>query len=165
MTSIFFVMLRQKCRKASATPFFALIATLVLLGFGPSAIAAEPATLTIESAGGTHAFTVEIMDTPEGREKGLMYRRHLDANAGMLFDFDEPMRALMWMKNTFISLDMLFIRNDGHIANIAENTVPRSTTIISANGKVRYVLEVNAGTAKRLGIKSGDRVVLPKSVR
>lgn len=101
------------------------------------------------------------MRTAEERARGLMFRRHLDADSGMLFDFREPLTARMWMKNTYIPLDMLFIREDGEITNIAKDTVPQSTTVLSSAEKVRYVLELNAGTTTRRGIEPGDKVRLP----
>ena len=90
-----------------------------------------------------------------------MFRRQLDENAGMLFDFHTSGIVRMWMKNTYIPLDMLFIRSDGVIANVANDTVPHSTAVIASDGPVRYVLEINAGLAKQLGIKKGSRVSLP----
>ena len=90
-----------------------------------------------------------------------MYRRKLAPDAGMLFDYKTPQRVSMWMKNTFIPLDMIFIAADGRIVNIAERTVPQSKTVISSQGKIRGVLEINGGTVARLGIKPGDRVRHP----
>lgn len=124
-------------------------------------LAADRGVVRIESSGGVHSFRVETMRTPEERAQGLMFRRHLDADAGMLFDFQQPMVTHMWMKNTYIPLDMMFIREDGAIANIVADTQPHSTAVLSSTGKVRYVLEVNAGTTARLGIRPGDRVILP----
>ena len=91
-----------------------------------------------------------------------MFRRELPPDRGMLFDFGTELKANMWMQNTLISLDMIFIDADGTIANVARDTVPESTAVIPSAREVRYVLEVNAGTARRLGIKSGDKVTLPK---
>jgi hypothetical protein len=115
--------------------------------------------LFIESQGQRHRFTVELADTDERRMIGLMFRTQMAADAGMLFDFrrDEP--VAMWMRNTLIPLDMLFIARDGRIANIAERAVPRSEATIMSQGSVRFVLELNGGTAARLGIRPGDRVV------
>ncbi|TAN46963.1 MAG: DUF192 domain-containing protein, partial [Rhodospirillales bacterium] len=109
-------------------------------------------------------FKAEIAATPNARAKGLMFRRELAPDAGMLFDFFQPQPVTMWMKNTLIPLDMLFIMDDGRIANLAERTVPGSLTPIPADEPVRFVLELNGGTAARLGLKAGDRVVkgLPK---
>jgi len=88
-----------------------------------------------------------------------MHRRHLAPDHGMLFDFGETAPVAMWMRNTYIPLDMLFIRTDGEIANIAHDTVPHSEAVLASNGPVRAVLEVPAGTTRLLGIKAGDRVL------
>jgi uncharacterized protein len=98
-----------------------------------------------------------------GQEKatGLMYRRKLADGKGMLFDFSPPQDVSMWMKNTYISLDMIFIQADGRILRIAEKTKPLSTRIILSNGLAKGVLEVVAGTAKKYGIAPGDRVEHP----
>jgi uncharacterized membrane protein (UPF0127 family) len=123
--------------------------------------AADQHTLEIVSKSGVHVFAVEVMRTPEEKARGLMYRRELPEGRGMLFDFSPEQPVSMWMKNTYISLDMIFIRADGRILRIAENTIPESEAIIPAGGSVRGVLEVIAGTAKKLGIAPGDRVAHP----
>ena len=87
-----------------------------------------------------------------------MYRKELPDGKGMLFDFSPEQQISMWMKNTYISLDMIFIRADGRILRIAENTEPMSTKIISSGGLAKGVLEVIAGTAQKYGIAPGDRV-------
>ena len=125
--------------------------------FAPAA-AAEFQTLEIAGRNGVHPFVVEIATTDEERAKGLMYRKELPEGRGMLFDFKRDQDVSMWMKNTYVSLDMIFIRADGRIARIAEHTEPLSTKIISSGGPVRGVLEVVAGTARKLGIAPGDRV-------
>src|SRR4051794_2874139 len=117
--------------------------------------------LTIESASGKHKFHVELATTPAQLEQGLMFRRSLAPDAGMLFDFQHPSPVSMWMKNTFIPLDMVFIDDRGRIINIAERAVPQSLDTIAAAAPARAVLELNGGTAARLGIRSGDRVVFP----
>jgi uncharacterized membrane protein (UPF0127 family) len=134
----------------------------LLLALVP-AHAAEPGleALTIVTANGRHTFQVEVMRTEAERARGLMERRYLPADRGMLFDFKQPVPAAMWMKNTYISLDMLFIRADGTIANIAENTEPMSTRIIPADAPVLGVLELNAGTAVKIGAQPGDKVEHP----
>lgn len=123
--------------------------------------AADMQTLEIISKSGVQVFAVEVMQTPEERSKGLMYRRELPMGRGMLFDFSPEQNVSMWMKNTYISLDMIFIRADGRILRIAENTTPESEVIIPAGGPVRGVLEVIGGTSKKLGIAPGDRVAHP----
>jgi uncharacterized protein len=125
---------------------------------GDLARAAELQTLEIASKTGVHAFQVEMAITPEEKEHGLMFRRELPEGQGMLFDFQFDQNVAFWMKNTYIPLDMLFIRADGRILRIAENTEPLSERNIPSGGPVRAVLEVIGGTAKKLGIAPGDRV-------
>jgi uncharacterized membrane protein (UPF0127 family) len=116
-------------------------------------------TLEIVSASGVHAFTVELATNDAERERGLMFRKELPQGQGMLFDFQRDQPVAFWMHNTYISLDMIFIRGDGRIARIAENAKPESDDLIPSGAPVRAVLEVIAGTARQLGIKPGDRVV------
>ena len=99
--------------------------------------------------------------TEKEREKGLMYRKYLPDGQGMLFDFSPAQPVSMWMKNTVISLDMIFIDSDGRVLRIAENTEPLSTRTISSGGLAKGVLEVIAGTARKYGIAPGDRVSHP----
>ena len=117
--------------------------------------------LEIASKTGVHVFAVEMAVTPEEQAKGLMFRRRLPEGQGMLFDFQREQPASFWMKNTYISLDMIFIRGDGRILRIAENTIPLSEALVYSGGPVRAVLEVVAGTARKLGIVAGDRVAHP----
>ena len=119
------------------------------------------APLTIVSASGAHRFTVELAETPGQMEQGLMFRRSLAPDAGMLFDFKQPTVATMWMHNTLIPLDMLFVDQQGLIVNIAARAVPESDATIAAVAPVRAVIELNGGTADRLDIKPGDRVLYP----
>ena len=143
----------------------ALRCTMILfVGFLLVAAPARPAgqqTLEIATKTGVHAFSVEIADTEPEREKGLMYRKELPEGHGMLFDFKREQEVGFWMQNTYISLDMIFIRGDGRILRIAESTEPLSTRIIPSNGPVRAVLEVIAGTARKYGMAAGDRVASP----
>lgn len=118
--------------------------------------------LSIATADGrTLSFDVEVAQDDRQRMTGLMHRRRMAADAGMLFDFKEDQPVGMWMKNTYIPLDMLFIAADGRVVGIAQRTVPHSLETIMSPGKVRGVLELNGGTAERLGIKVGDRVRHP----
>jgi uncharacterized protein len=119
------------------------------------------AALTIVTASGPHEFTVELATTPQQMAQGLMFRQRLAPDAGMLFDYATPSMATMWMKNTLIPLDMLFVDATGHIVNIHERAVPRSLAVIAAAAPVRAVIELNGGTAARLEIRPGDRVVYP----
>ena len=128
-----------------------------LFGSLPAA-AAEFQTLEIASRNGVHPFMVEIATTDQERAQGLMYRKELPEGRGMLFDFKRDQEVAMWMKNTYVSLDMIFIRADGRIHRIAENTTPESEATIASRGPVKAVLEVVAGTARKLGIAPGDEV-------
>jgi uncharacterized protein len=121
----------------------------------------ETSSLVIVGAHGRHRFTVELAQTPEQLQQGLMFRPSLAPDAGMLFDFKAPTVATMWMRNTLIPLDMLFVDAVGTIVAIRARAIPGSDTIISAGVPVRAVLELNGGTAERLGIDPGDRVLYP----
>jgi uncharacterized membrane protein (UPF0127 family) len=121
--------------------------------------ALEP--LTIHAKTGAHRFSVEVARNDADRAQGLMFRRSMPPDQGMLFDFGQAQPVTMWMKNTYIPLDMLFIRGDGTIARIAPDAEPLSTRTIPAGEPVPFVLELNAGTAARLGIAAGDRVEHP----
>jgi len=123
--------------------------------------AASIQPLEIATKSGVQVFSVEMATTEEEKTTGLMYRKELADGKGMLFDFSPEQQISMWMKNTYISLDMIFIRADGRILRIAENTEPQSTKIISSGGLARGVLEVIAGTAQKYGIQPGDRVAHP----
>jgi uncharacterized membrane protein (UPF0127 family) len=142
------------------------VAAIGCATFGEAAAAAEepafPVTpLTLETARGRFGFMVEMAETPSTWQQGLQRRRTLAADGGMLFNFRQPRMISMWMKDTLISLDMIFIDERGNVVNVAENTVPLSLTTISSDGPVLAVLEVNAGTAARLGVRRGDRVLHP----
>jgi uncharacterized membrane protein (UPF0127 family) len=130
--------------------------TLVLPG--ETAVAQALEKLVIQTAAGPRVFDVEVMRTDEERAKGLMNRRYLPAERGMLFDFKAEQPVSMWMMNTYIPLDMIFIRKDGTIARIAEMTEPLSTRTIASGENVLGVLEVNGGLSAKLGIKQGDKV-------
>ncbi len=117
--------------------------------------------VTVISARGRFVFSVELALNGAQRTQGLQFREWLAPSAGMLFDFQTSRPVTMWMKNTLIPLDMIFIGDDGRIRNIAAMTVPKSLRTVSSAGPVRYVLEVNGGTATRLGLKAGDRVKVP----
>ncbi len=140
-----------------------LLAALLLAVYVSAAAAGSLKTskLTIASGDERHAFTVELARTPAEQTQGLMYRRKMADDAGMLFPFPWAQQAGVWMKNTYIPLDMMFVADDGRIVNIAQRTVPLSLAVVSSEGPVRAVLELNGGTAARLGIRPGDRVVHP----
>jgi len=123
----------------------------------PQSLPTEP--LAIVTSSGRHEFAVEVADDRRERAIGLMFRTSIGADQGMLFDYPEVKEVSMWMRNTYIPLDMLFIRADGTIANVAHDTTPLSLESISSDGAVRGVLELAAGTAARLDIQAGDKVI------
>ena len=158
---------RTKCSRMSDMKLHQIPAMLMVMGVllitamlvSPSV--SHAAEVTVQTDSGSHTFSVEIMRTSEERSKGLMFRKHLAPDAGMLFDFGNPRPVSMWMKNTYIPLDMLFISKDGVVHKIAENTTPHSTEIISSNSQVKFVLEINAGLSAKYGFEPGNRVLLP----
>jgi uncharacterized membrane protein (UPF0127 family) len=134
---------------------------LTRVSFGAELQRFPASELTILSATGRHRFKVEVAETPAQMTQGLMFRRSLAPDAGMLFDYKQPTAATMWMRNTLIPLDMLFVDAQGRIVNIHQRAVPESLDVIAAAAPVRAVIELNGGTAARLGIAPGDQVVHP----
>jgi uncharacterized membrane protein (UPF0127 family) len=116
--------------------------------------------LTIHSKSGVHRFTVEVAATPEQQERGLMFRRSLAPNHGMIFPYQPPAPVGFWMRNTLIPLDMVFVRADGRIARVA-TAKPLDETVVPAGEPVVLVLEIAGGRAAQLGIAAGDRVEWP----
>lgn len=114
--------------------------------------------VVLETQKGRFEFQVEVAETMEQKEIGLMFRKSLAADAGMIFFYVPPQEVHMWMQNTFVSLDMVFIAADGRVERIAEHTEPLSQKVIASKGPVLAVLELNAGTAARIGLAVGDRV-------
>lgn len=114
--------------------------------------------LTIQSGDKTHIFDVEVARSPQDKSRGLMYRTEVPSGTGMLFPYEEPTEIQMWMRNTYVSLDMVFIRADGRVLRIAAYTEPMSDDIIGSHGVATGVLEIGAGEASRLGLKAGDLV-------
>ncbi|MBM3607913.1 MAG: DUF192 domain-containing protein [Alphaproteobacteria bacterium] len=160
--------LNVSARQASVAPalrlWFAagLMFAAILTGGAPvQAQAGKFEQLTIAGPSGRHVFQVEVMRNDAQRAQGLMFRRQMAADHGMLFDFEREAPVAMWMKNTYLPLDMIFIDRRGRIVNIAENTEPLSERTIPSAGPVLGVLEVNAGTARRLRIRAGDMVEHP----
>ena len=148
-------------RVRPALPALALALLLPFL-LAAAALAQTFEPLTIVTQGGQrHLFQVEVARNQNDRAQGLMFRRSMAPDRGMLFDFERVEPVSMWMQNTYLSLDMLFVRPDGTIARIAANTEPLSTRTIGSGEPVLSVLELNAGTAARLGIKAGDRIEHP----
>ena len=147
--------------KRLAFAILLLAVAACLVASPPAARSAEQQILEIASKTGVHVFSVELAVTDEERSRGLMFRRSVPQSYGMLFDFKRDQEVTMWMRNTYVSLDMIFIESDGRIRRIAENTETESDKIIPSGGQVRAVLEVAAGTARKLGIEAGDRVATP----
>ncbi len=123
--------------------------------------ASDRSSLDIVTETGTHRFDVELALTGQQRSVGLMFRESMDETAGMLFRFDRTQRAMMWMKNTLIPLDMIFIRADGTVADLHRNAEPHSEALIQSSEPVLYVLELNAGVADKIALKPGNRIVHP----
>ena len=146
------------------------VATVLALTLCPQAARAdeirfERSELTIATARGEHRFRVELALRPAEQAQGLQHRPFLAEDAGMLFVYDRPGAIGMWMLNTLIPLDMIFIGADGRIVNIAERTQPKNLDIIPSAGPALAVLEVLGGTSARLGIRPGDRVIHPRLER
>jgi uncharacterized protein len=114
--------------------------------------------LTIATPGGQRVFRVEMADTPRTREIGMMWRTSVPRGTGMLFDFKTPQQVYFWMENTLSSLDIIYIRADGVIANIAANATPLSRQVLPSTGPILGVLEIGPGEARRLGIVAGQKV-------
>ena len=149
--------------------FAPVLAVLVLTFAGGCALAAggpqtglPVETITIDTKTGPHPFKVEIAADDQSRETGLMFRKTMAPDAGMLFDFHTPQEVSFWMENTILPLDMLFVRADGTIANIKENATPYSRENIPSVGPVQFVIELNAGRAHALGITEGGHVHAPE---
>lgn len=141
----------------------ALLALCLVLAApaGAGEMAFAKSELWIESGGARHRFRVELAETPAQHARGLMFRADLAPDAGMLFDYGAPRRVSMWMKNTLVPLDMLFIAADGEIVRIARWTTPLSLEAVPSLAPVAGVLELRGGTADRLGLRAGDRAVHP----
>ena len=150
-------------RRVTQPVFLAAALLLGAFAWIDSIRAAELETVVIDkSEGDDLAFEVEMALTPDERSLGLMFRDALDPMSGMLFIYPGPQEVNMWMHSTRIPLDMLFIGADGTIVKIKERAVPYSNEVISSGAPVVAVLELNGGTASRLGIAPGDRVQLPE---
>ncbi|MET0384406.1 MAG: DUF192 domain-containing protein [Polyangiales bacterium] len=130
-----------------------------------SAPSTAPARVLLMPAGREPlSVEVEVVDTPAGRQQGLMYRKQLGADAGMLFIFDQPAQQSFWMRNTYLPLDIIFITADWTVLGIVENATPQTDTPRAVPGESQYVLEVNAGYSRRHGLEAGTSVrYLPAS--
>ena len=134
-----------------------LLLTACIIGTDAKSAPISPLFITL-SDGQNIRFEVEVASSSDDLAKGLMFRKKMPTNNGMLFDFGENRQVTMWMKNTLIPLDILFITMDGTIVSMAERTVPLSLESIHSRHSVRYVLEINAGATSKFGIKVGDKI-------
>ncbi len=140
----------------------ALLLGFILLSLGWVGAAAQTLDkLEITTSTGVHVFSVEMAQTDAERERGLMYRRFMPPDRGMLFNFKREEPVMFWMKNTYIPLDMIFISRAGIVTSIAANAEPLSERLIPSGGPCYGVLEVNAGVAASIGLKPGDKVRHP----
>ena len=137
------------------------LALLVLAGLCAQACASGLEPLQIVTASGTHSYQVEIAADDATREHGLMNRRYMGPDRGMLFEFDRDAPVTFWMKNTYIPLDMIFISPAGVVTNIVADAEPLSERVIPSGPPCKAVLELNGGTAATIGVKVGDKVLNP----
>jgi uncharacterized protein len=138
-----------------------LIVLFVALTIGRGAAAAAAESVEFVTATGAHRFEIEVARTDREREVGLMYRRSMPRNHGMLFMFPSEQPVSMWMKNTYIPLDMVFVSRKGRVTSIARDAVPMSETIIPSGPPAFAVIELNAGAARAIGLDVGDEVRHP----
>jgi uncharacterized protein len=156
-------MMRPWRPRAIVAAFLRLVgAALVALSLAAAAgaLAESLQPLEIVTATGPHQFKVELADTPAERAKGLMFRRSMPPNQGMLFDFHDEVPIMMWMKNTYIPLDMVFVDRTGTVTRVAPDAVPLSEETI-AGGMAYAVIELNGGVAGKIGLKPGDAIHHP----
>jgi len=139
----------------------ALAAVFLAASAGAPAVGEGLQSLTIETSTGRHVFQVEVAADDASRERGLMDRRYMAADHGMLFEFDRDAPVAFWMKNTYIPLDMIFIAPSGVVTHIAANAEPLSERIVPSGGPCVAVLELNGGTAASIGLKIGDKIRHP----
>jgi uncharacterized protein len=144
-------------RVVRAATLFVVLALVMSLG-GAAEAKLRKDRLTLKTTTGEHVIEIEVADTSEDKALGLMYRQTVPANTGMLFPYEAPQELTMWMRNTYASLDMVFIKSDGTVHRVERNTEPLSEKIISSGAPVTAVLELAAGEANRLGVRPGDQV-------
>lgn len=152
--------------KSAFPALFLIVALQVGMACAASAAQAAPhfasEMLSVTSTSGkVHPFTVELATNDAQREYGLMFRTEMAADHGMLFDFETVQHVQMWMENTVLPLDMLFLDKSGMVTRIVENAVPYSKTIIDSGAPVKYVIELNGGIVRKLGLATGDKVHSP----
>jgi uncharacterized membrane protein (UPF0127 family) len=143
---------------SSAALHFLLCIALAISAVPPADATMRREPVTLVTAAGNHVIDVEVAQTAEEKALGLMFRTSLPEQSGMLFPFDAPQEVSMWMRNTYVSLDMIFIRADGVVHRVESRTEPLSERVITSGGLVTAVLELAGGVAERLGLKAGDRV-------
>lgn len=151
--------LRNSNRAAIRAALIVFLAAVMSIAFAPVAEAFRKDKLTVKTATGEHVIEIEVAETSEQKSLGLMYRQKVPPNTGMLFPYDRPQELTMWMRNTYVSLDMIFIRADGSVHRIEYGTEPLSERVIGSGGPVTAVLELAAGEAKRLALRPGDQVI------
>lgn len=137
----------------------AVCSTLLTSPVAADAIQFKTESIRIHTQSSIHQLSVEIAQSPSQLAQGLMFRQSLPENRGMLFNFGEEKQVYMWMKNTLIPLDMVFLNRYGRIVGIRRQTLPRSEAIITISSKAKAVLELNAGMATKLGLTLGDRII------
>ena len=147
----------------SLSALFSLLFAALL--FAASASAFETSTLEIETASGTHEFTIEVARTPQEQALGLMHRRELAPDYAMLFPFERAREASFWMRDTYVSLDMVFIGEGGVVHRIERGTEPLSLRSVRSRGPVIAVLEFVSGTSDRINLEPGDLVLHPSLQR
>ena len=148
----------EAARLAVAVLLLALVAISASARADQQPVELRTEEVAVVTATGRHVFVTEIADTPDTRSRGLMFRRHLAPDRAMLFDWGGMVVASMWMQNTYIPLDMVFIGADGRVVHIARQTTPGSLDVVTAGRPVRAVLEIAGGLAARIGLAPGDRV-------
>lgn len=142
---------------------FVMVVALLAVGFATQAQAqCAPDQVELRGDWGQARFSVEVVDTPETRAQGLMFRESLPRSAGMLFIYESPTTASFWMRNTLIPLDMLFVDPEGRVGHIHHNARPRDETPIPGGDNVLMVLEINGGLAQRIGIEPGSELRHPR---
>lgn len=152
---------RKGLMRALAMLAVAIVPGTGILASGAMAAECRPDTVDLRWPGGKARFTVEVADTPETQQLGLMYRAQMPRSAGMLFVFEQPKRASFWMRNTLIPLDMLFADSTGRVTRIHENAVPHDETAIDGGQSVKLVLEINGGLSTLLRLPEGAEMRHP----
>lgn len=154
--------LSSPAARSTASTLLALVSVLMIGAAAEAPVVLDRDPLTIVAASGERfQFEVEVARTPAERARGLMFRESLPDDEGMLFDFGDPQAVAMWMRNTLIPLDILFVRSDGRISSIARDAQPLSDRVMASAEPVRAVLELPGGLTAERGIEPGDRIVHP----